>query len=278
MTEKALVAVNDSKAALNAFLEALQLSRRFGFQLGAICVAPPYQGDLSLVGVRALKRTLAEPSLTVLDEAVRIAAEEGVAPVTFTAEGSRHAAIIDLAVKEKYDLIIIGQEPRLRWSSVGSLTASLLRHSPVDILIIPKNQPFRLGRVLHVLNGSQRRSAVSILLNSSVRNDGPASLGAGTNAIEGPTTTTTRGSAMIGRVAPPDSSQNYQPETATAPGEVIVREHSPRGILGIAQKIGVDIIVWEDRGPREAVWTSFVGTRAFRIVRRSRWPVWVIKA
>lgn len=137
MTEKALVAVNDSKAALNAFLEALQLSRRFGFQLGAVCVAPPYQGDLALVGVRAIKRTLSEPSLTVLDEAIRIAAEDGVALVTFAASGSRCEAIIDLAVKEKYDLIIIGQAPRRRWSFVGSLTASLLRHSPVDILVIP---------------------------------------------------------------------------------------------------------------------------------------------
>jgi len=276
MTEKALVAVNDSKAALNAFLEALQLSRRFGFQLGAICVAPPYQGDLALVGVRALKRTLAEPSLTVLDEAVRIATEEGVGLATFVAEGNRHEAIIALAVKEKYDLIIIGREPRIRWGSVGSLTASLLRHSPVDVLVIPNDQLVCLDRVLHVLNGSQPASAVSKLLKSGARNFGQASLGAGSQAMDGPSQATDERHIVIGRDALQNPSEDCLSETA--PGEVFVRERSPRRILEFSRKIGIDLIVWEDCGPQETAWPSFLGTRAFRLVRRSGWPVWIVKA
>lgn len=276
MTEKALVAVNDSKAALNAFLEALQLSRRFGLQLGAICVAPPYQGDLALVGVRALKRTLAEPSLTVLDEAVRIAAEEGVALVTFTAEGNRHEAIIALAVQEKYDLIIIGREPCIRWGSVGSLTASLLRHSPVDILVIPNDQPVRLDRVLHVVNGSQPACAVSKLMKGGGRNFGQASPGLGANAMDGPPQATNGYWIMTGRDVLQNLSQEYLVETE--PGEVVVRERSPRRILELCRKIGFDLIVWEDGGPREAALPSYLGTKAFRLVRRSRCPVWTVKA
>ena len=276
MTEKALVAVNDSKAALNAFLEALQLSRRFGFQLGAVCVAPPYQGDLALVGVRAIKRTLSEPSLTVLDEAIHIAAEDGVALVTFAASGSRCEAIIDLAVKEKYDLIIIGQAPRRRWSFVGSLTASLLRHSPVDILVIPKSHPVHLDRVLHVLNGSQPAFSVLKLVKMSARNPARASQEVRADGMDLPSPTTNGVCIATGR----DAMENPFPEglVGQAPGEVIVRERSPRRILELSRKIGIDLIVWEDGGAQKTAWPSFLGTRAFRFARQSRWPVWMVKA
>jgi nucleotide-binding universal stress UspA family protein len=275
MTEKALVAVNDSKAALNAFLEAVHLSRRFGFQLGAICVAPPYQGDLALVGVRALKRTLAEPSLTVLDEAVRIATEEGVGLSTFAAEGQRPEAIIELAVKEGYDLIIIGQEPGICWGSVGSLTASLLHHSPVDLLIIPKNRPVRLDRVLHIANGSQAVSPVSKLTKSGARNFSHAPPGVTPHAVDRPSQTTNGLCIVVGR----DALRNPPREclSGTTPGEAVVRERSPRRILKFSRKIGIDMIVWEDGGSRKTAWPSFLGTRAFRLVRRSGCPVWIVK-
>ena len=90
--EKAIVAVNDSRAALHAFTEALRLSLSYGFQLEAVCVGPSYQGDLSLVGVHDLERSLAEPCRTVLDEAVRMAKEAGAGLTTFAAEGNRLAA------------------------------------------------------------------------------------------------------------------------------------------------------------------------------------------
>jgi nucleotide-binding universal stress UspA family protein len=276
MTEKALVAVNDSEAALNAFLQTVELSRRFRFQLGAVCVAPPYQGDLALVGVHALKRTLAEPSLTVLDEAVRIATEEGVGLSTFAAEGDRLEAIIALAVKEGYDLIIIGQEPGIRWGSVGSLTAGLLLHSPVDLLIIPKNRPVHLDRVLHVLNGSQPVSPVSKLMKSGAPNIGQPSPAARPLAVDRPSPAANGGRVAIDRDALRNLSNEGLPETT--PAEVVTRERSPRRILEFSRKTGMDMIVWEDGGPREPAWFSFLGTRAFRLVRRSGRPVWIVKA
>ncbi|MGE5255451.1 MAG: universal stress protein [Hyphomicrobiales bacterium] len=276
MTEKALVAVNDSEAALNAFLQTVELSRRFGFQLGAVCVAPPYQGDLALVGVHALKRTLAEPSLTVLDEAVRIATEEGVGLSTFTAEGDRPEAIIDLAVKERYDLITIGQEPGMCLGSVGSLTAGLLHHSPVDLLIIPKNRPVRLDRVLHVLNGSQPVSPASRLMKGGDRSFGQASPGVRSPTVDRSPQGANGRPIVIDRDSLRNPSKECLPETA--PAEVVTRERSPRRILEFSRKTRMDMIVWEDGGPREPAWFSWLGTRAFRLVRRSRWPVWIMKA
>jgi len=81
---------------------------------------------------------------------------------------------------------------------------------------------------------------------------------------------------VIARDALQNTSQGRLPEPAS--GEVVVRECSPRRILEFSRKIGIDMIVWEDGGPRETTWTSFLDTRAFRLVRRSGWPVWIAKA
>jgi len=275
MTEKALVAVKDSEAALNAFLQTVELSRRFGFQLGAVCVAPPYQGDLALVGVHALKRTLAEPSLTVLDEAVRIATEEGVGLSTFAAEGHGPEAIIDLAVRENYDLIIIGREPGIRWGCVGSLTAGLLRHSPVDLLVIPAGRPVRFDRVLHVLNGSQPVSPVSKLMKSGARSLGQVPPGVRPLTVNRPLQAEKGGRMVIDRDALRNPSKEFLHETT--PVEVVTCERAPRRILELSRKIGIDLIVWEDGGPPKTAVHSFLGTGAFRLVRRSVRPVWIVK-
>jgi len=146
--QKALVAVDDSEPALHAFLEAITLDRRFGCRLLAVSVAPPYQGDLSLVGVKDLNAVFQEPVLTVLEEAVRIAVEEGIGLTTFKARGQRHEAIIDLAVRESCDLIVLGQDPRPKPTALGSLTAKLLKFSPIDLLVIPRYGELRFDRVL----------------------------------------------------------------------------------------------------------------------------------
>jgi nucleotide-binding universal stress UspA family protein len=146
--KKVLIAIDDSKAALHAFLEALALDRRFGCRLIAVGVAPVYEGDLSLVGVRDLKATLNQPVLSVLEEAVRIVEEEGLGLTTYTARGDRSEAILDLAARESCDLIVLGQEPRFLRKVWNSLTASLLRRSPVDILIIPNQRPLRFDSIL----------------------------------------------------------------------------------------------------------------------------------
>jgi nucleotide-binding universal stress UspA family protein len=156
---KALVAVNDSKAALHAFTEALRLSLTYGFRLDAVCVGPPYQGDLALVGVRDLKRTRTEPCRTVLDEAVSMAEEAGAGLTTFAAEGNRLDAILQIAAKGACDLIIMGQEPGFPWTALGSLTAGLLCRSPVDVLVIPRDQPVGFDRVVRARGRSLLKQA-----------------------------------------------------------------------------------------------------------------------
>lgn len=152
--KQALCAVNDSKAALHAFTEALRLSLIYGFRLEAVCVAPPYEGDLSVVRARDLTLSRREPCRTVLDEAVRMAEEMGAGLATFMAEGSRLDAILQVAANRSPELIILGQEPGLPWKAAGSLTAGLLRFSPIDLLVIPEGRPVSLDRVARVRSRS----------------------------------------------------------------------------------------------------------------------------
>lgn len=151
--QKALVAIDDSVEALHAFLQAITLQTRFGCDLFAVSVAPAYTGDLPLRGPKEVEASLGEPALTVLEEAVRIAVEEGVGLTTFTATGDRAEAILSVAVREGCDLLVMGRRTRHRALPWGSLTAKLLRQSPMDLLLVPKPCVLRFDRVLYLEDG-----------------------------------------------------------------------------------------------------------------------------
>jgi nucleotide-binding universal stress UspA family protein len=272
--EKALVAIDDSEEALNAFLEALRLSRQFGFRLAAVCVTPLYEGDLSLTGVCALQRTLNEPCLTILDEAVRIAQSEGVGLATFRAEGKRHETIIDLAVREKCRLIIIGQNPGIPWTSLGGLTAKLLRYSRVDVLITPNHQPVRINRILCCTRDCQRQSGPSKARQTASLDGGKASLTTDTKNLTGlsePSDGSPLGTRMPVLLR---GMQDLLPDATTC--EVMVCSCFSAQVLELAKRKEADLIVMKE-GPSPRAWNLMARLQTLRIVRQSLRPLWIVK-
>jgi nucleotide-binding universal stress UspA family protein len=263
--QKALVAINDSEAALHAFVQALQLSRRLGFELGAVSVAPPYGGDLSLVGVRSLKSALCEPIRTVLEEALKMAVDEGAGLETFWAEGMTAECILGLTLSGDYDLVIIGQARRTCWMAWDSLTARLIRECPTDLLVIPQQQPLHLKRILCLDHGCAAGGAALRRAGTLAGVDGGA-LGI-LRLVES-------GSSAAAISPVPGCA-----ELAPAMVRVEVFEQKKallRRTSESARRHEADLLVLQN-APGMQPWDRLTGGWILRMLRRAFLPTWIVR-
>ena len=74
MYTKLLVAVDGSDSSLHAFKEALRISKK---DVMVLAVAPPYSGDLRVMGSSDLSELIKEPCEIALDKAMDMAEDEG---------------------------------------------------------------------------------------------------------------------------------------------------------------------------------------------------------
>lgn len=264
LIQRVLIAVDDSKAALHAFLEALAMDRRFGCRLLAVGVAPLYEGDLELVGGRDLKATLDEPILSVLEEAIRIAEEEGVGLTTFKGRGDRSEVILNLAARESCDLIVLGQESRFLCNAWNSLTARLLRHSPVDILIIPNQKPLRFNRIL---------CAEDAFPFFPLTPKSATAIGRGDDGLSPPEGDVNGGPLPEKACFSPQAADLHREPTF----HVTVHQGPLTEIPKAAQAEGTDLIVLlgDESG---GILKALTGGTIYRIVRAAPCPVWVVKS
>lgn len=152
-----LAALDGSDSGKNAFRQALKFARKERCSITAVTVIPTYEGELELFGVQNMKETFKQPGEKILEEARRVAQEEGVEIFTFLAEGEIHESIIDLAVARDCDLIIMGRHGRTGFERafMGSVTARVIGYSPVDVLVMPHNSTIKWDNILLAVDGSR---------------------------------------------------------------------------------------------------------------------------
>ena len=122
-----LAAVDGSEESLHAFREALKLADSHS-RLSAVSVAPPYEGDLRLVGVNRVKGLMREPCDTALSRSQELAAKAGLSIRTACVIGVPHEGIVEFAEAENCDLIVMGSKGQgfLERLLVGSVTRRVI--------------------------------------------------------------------------------------------------------------------------------------------------------
>ena len=133
--QKVLVAVDGSETSLHALKEAFRLVTNW---ITVVSVAPPYEGDLRLVGVKNAEALKKEPCETALAKAQKMADAAGAFIKTVCAVGEPHEEIVALAEKEKCDLIIMGSHwlTGLKRLLMGSVTERVIGHAPCPVLVV----------------------------------------------------------------------------------------------------------------------------------------------
>lgn len=155
--KRLLVSVDDSESSLHALKAALDLAGTHGASLNAVAVAPPYQGDLRLVGVGDIARVLRQPCEQALDNAKREAALRGLPLTTVCEEGEPGQMIADLADSMRADLVVMGRRNTSTMGRLllGSVTARTIGFSNTDVLIVPDGAVVNLRRLVLATDGSR---------------------------------------------------------------------------------------------------------------------------
>ena len=138
--KKILVAYDGSATARNALAVAARLARQDSSWIKVLAVAPPYAGDLALVGVGNIKDVIEGPGNKLLDEARALADAEGVHVLTNLAQGEPFERISAIAEDENCDLIVMGRQgiSHLERELMGSVTARVIGHTTKNVLVVPE--------------------------------------------------------------------------------------------------------------------------------------------
>ena len=158
---KILVAVDGSESSLYALREACRLSSFEKCWITVVSVVPPYEGDLALVGVNKVMASMRQPVEKALSAAKELAQQEGALIKPVLEEGEPDRRITDLADAENFDLIVMGRKGRhgIEKALVGSITARVIGYSQRDVLVVPKDAPLGLERILLATDGSKYSKA-----------------------------------------------------------------------------------------------------------------------
>ena len=153
LLRKILVTVDGSEPSLNALREGCRLARSERARIVTMTVAPPYEGDLNLVGVRNLHGIINEPCDKGFAASEKTAREEGVVAQHISTTGEIQKRIVEVATEYRCDLIILGYDRRPAvWRVLtSSVVPNVIASSPIDVLVIPRDTRFDWQTFLVVL-------------------------------------------------------------------------------------------------------------------------------
>jgi nucleotide-binding universal stress UspA family protein len=130
-----LIAMNGSRDVL---VEGLKLIGTEKSLVTVVKVTPPYEGDLSLVGVRNVGETLDGVSERTTDEIRSIAEAAGIDVKVRFEVGEIDKKIVEVAEEENSDLIIMGagSKSSIKKLFLGSVLDDVTHQAPCPVLVV----------------------------------------------------------------------------------------------------------------------------------------------
>lgn len=162
--KKILVAIDGSESSMHALSESFKLAANEKSWVTVVSVVPSYTGDLDIVGVgRDVFQSMRRPYEKAISDALALAKAEGASIKTVYDEGEPYERIVDIASAKKCDLIVMARRglKRLERVFVGSVTARVIGHSSVDVLVVPKDTTIGWQKILLTTDGSKYSKAAA---------------------------------------------------------------------------------------------------------------------
>ena len=160
--ERLLVATDGSEASRNAVAVGLELAKVCSSKLEVIAVAVvltnlEYDGALPWVIDDAEKEM--QKKLEAVKDMIK---EEGVDCEIIVHRGEDpYVKIVDEAVKNKADMVIIGTHGRtgVKRFVMGSVAGNVIGHAPCNVLVVPPGVKIDYGTILTATDGSKHGDA-----------------------------------------------------------------------------------------------------------------------
>ena len=278
---KILSAVDGSISSIHALRESFKFASNEKCWITVTSVVPSYVGDLDMVGVGDVMGAMRKPCELALNEAEKLAREEGVLIKTVCEEGEIFERISDLAAAENCDLIVIGRRGlhRLERSLVGSVTARVIGYSQRDVLVVPDDTHVGFQRVLVATDGSKQcRAAVERAIDFAQSYGGEISV---VSIVDVPAEFYAEAPQVVDDMI--HKAQGYveevkkQAEASGVKAETFVKEgEAYQAIIEIAKARDVNIIVMGSHG-RTGLKRLLMGSVAEKVIGYAPCPVLVTR-
>ena len=266
---KLMVCTDGSDEGQNAVAVTLELARACDSQVFAVQVlqvVPEFQAvapDLRATLEKGVQKNMA---------VIKAAADKlGVSLKTVVPQGQLpHAAIVAAAEKIRPDLIIMGRcgKTALARILMGNVTARVIGHSPVNVLVVPRGAALAFQRLLVASDGSPYSDAAWELALSMAKQAKSQLIGVAVAPEEGDII---EAQAIIHRML-----------TAANRAGMPLKGVNPQGVApdaGIVQqaiKNEVDLIIMGSHG-RTGLKKLLMGSVTERVIGQSPCPILVVK-
>jgi nucleotide-binding universal stress UspA family protein len=267
--EKLMVCTDGSDEGQNAVAVTLELAKACAsrvFVVQALHIVPEFQA-----AAPDLKSTLVQELHKNLEVIKAAAAKLGVRVQCLMPEGQLpHAAIVAEAERVHPDLIIMGRcgKTALARILMGNVTARVIGHSPVNVLVVPRGGAIGFQRILVASDGSPYSEAAWELALSMAMQAESRLFAVAVAPEEGDIIEAT---ALIHKML-----------TAANRAGMPLKGISPQGVApdaGIIQqaiKNEVDLIIMGSHG-RTGLTKLLMGSVAERVIGQAPCPVLVVK-
>lgn len=279
---KILAAIDGSESSVHALRESFKLAANEKSWITAVCVIPPYEGDLALVGVGNVLQAMRQPCENAIKEARILAKSTRVLMKAVLEEGMPHEKIIDVAEAENCELIVMGRKgiSKLERALLGSVTARVIGYSQMDVLVVPFFYSVNFKNILLATDGSKYSKAATekaidfaasyggaLKILSIV--DVPAEFyGDAPDAVEN----------MVGKArAFVDDAKKKAADAGIQSEGMVVEGEAYLVINDIAKKVNADLIVMGSHG-RTGMKRLLMGSVAEKVIGYAPCPVLVARA
>ncbi len=140
---KILIATDGSDNAKNAIFSGMNLAGLLGAKIYAVCVLPTHPASSMPIGSRMMRweipfDIMREEGTKAVNEVVELAKINGVDAEPVLLEGHPSEEILRYAQDNDIDLIVMGTlgKTGLTRLLLGSVAENVLRHSPVEVLVV----------------------------------------------------------------------------------------------------------------------------------------------
>lgn len=267
--KKLLICTDGSEDSRAALAEALDLARVCGsrvYLLQVVVIIPEFEAAapdlMGLVGDEVAKQL----------EAVKAeAAKTGVEVETRMLSGvSVPGTILEAAQEIQPDMIVMGRHGRtgLARLLVGSVTARVIGHSPVNVLVIPKGAGISFGRILIASDGSPfSQTAFTEALGMARRQE---------SKLFAVSVATEEGEIPRAKEIIQQMMTTANQAGVPVKGSVPQGQPADDGIVQAAVKNEVDLIVMGSHG-RTGIRRLLMGSVTERVIGQAPCPVLVVK-
>jgi nucleotide-binding universal stress UspA family protein len=269
--ENLLLVTDGSEFSEGAVREALRLAKQCAGKVTALNVVE-FNPEFAALAPEAMDK-MESDAKGMVDAIKDRAQKDGVSCDSMVLRSvNPHEQIVEEAGRLKADAIVMGRRGRtgIKRLLMGSVTARVIGHSPVKVLVVPKAAELKFGKILVATDGSSHSEAAAAEAVGLAKCSGGSVLALAVAEAMGDKGTIEAATDNANKVKSLADKEGVKAEAMCEKGR------AEDVIVDIAKKEGCDLIAVGSHG-RTGIKRLLMGSTAERVVGHAECAVLVVK-